>query len=34
MFNAEDGENEPDWVTTEKKHFTESRDINKVCDWK
>ncbi|XP_056609886.1 reticulocalbin-3 isoform X1 [Triplophysa dalaica] len=29
MFNAEDGENEPDWVTTEKKHFTESRDINK-----
>ncbi|XP_026061942.1 reticulocalbin-1-like isoform X1 [Carassius auratus] len=29
MFNAENGENEPDWVTTEKKHFSEFRDMNK-----
>ncbi|KAI7803376.1 reticulocalbin-3 isoform X2 [Triplophysa rosa] len=29
MFNAEDGENEPDWVTTEKKHFSDFRDVNK-----
>ncbi|XP_051572727.1 reticulocalbin-1-like [Myxocyprinus asiaticus] len=29
MFSAEDGESEPDWVTTEKKHFSEFRDINK-----
>lgn len=29
MFNAENGEDEPDWVTTEKKHFSEFRDMNK-----
>ncbi|XP_051570555.1 reticulocalbin-1-like isoform X2 [Myxocyprinus asiaticus] len=29
MFTPEDGESEPDWVTTEKKHFSEIRDINK-----
>uniref|UniRef100_A0A8C1PJG1 Reticulocalbin 3, EF-hand calcium binding domain n=1 Tax=Cyprinus carpio TaxID=7962 RepID=A0A8C1PJG1_CYPCA len=29
MFTPEDGENEPDWVTTEKKHFSEFRDMNK-----
>lgn len=31
MFSPENGENEPDWVTTEKKHFSEFRDMNKVC---
>ncbi len=31
MFSSENGENEPDWVTTEKKHFSEFRDMNKVC---
>lgn len=30
MFTPEDGESEPDWVQTEKKHFTEFRDMNKV----
>lgn len=29
MFSSENGENEPDWVTTEKKHFSEFRDMNK-----
>lgn len=29
MFTPEDGESEPDWVQTEKKHFTEFRDMNK-----
>ncbi|XP_051989060.1 calumenin-like [Xyrauchen texanus] len=29
MFIPEDGESEPDWITTEKKHFSEIRDINK-----
>ncbi|XP_034751023.1 reticulocalbin-3 [Etheostoma cragini] len=41
MFNPEDGEREPDWVTTERKHFSEFRDANKdgyldaaeVADW-
>ncbi|KAA8584802.1 hypothetical protein FQN60_003496, partial [Etheostoma spectabile] len=41
MFTPEDGEREPDWVTTEKKHFAEFRDANKdgyldaaeVADW-
>lgn len=28
MFAPEDGESEPDWVLTEKKHFTEFRDTN------
>lgn len=31
MFTPENGENEPDWVTKEKKHFSEFRDMNKVC---
>ena len=30
MFTPEDGEKEPDWVVTERKHFTEFRDVNKV----
>lgn len=30
MYTPEDGEAEPDWVQTEKKHFAEFRDINKV----
>lgn len=30
MFTPEGGENEPDWVSTEKKHFSEFRDVNKV----
>ena len=30
MFTPDDGESEPDWVLTEKKHFTEIRDMNKV----
>ncbi|XP_035626560.1 reticulocalbin-3 isoform X2 [Oncorhynchus keta] len=29
MFTPENGESEPDWVLTEKKHFTEIRDTNK-----
>lgn len=29
MFNPEEGETEPDWVTTEKKQFSEFRDMNK-----
>ncbi|XP_058627297.1 reticulocalbin-3 isoform X1 [Onychostoma macrolepis] len=29
MFTSENGEDEPDWVTTEKKHFSEFRDMNK-----
>ncbi|KAJ8402561.1 hypothetical protein AAFF_G00366440 [Aldrovandia affinis] len=29
MFNPEDGESEPEWVTTEKKQFAEFRDLNK-----
>lgn len=32
MYTAEDGESEPDWVQTEKKHFSEIRDTNKVKD--
>ncbi|XP_018619939.2 reticulocalbin-3 isoform X1 [Scleropages formosus] len=29
MFSPEDGESEPEWVQTEKKHFSEFRDTNK-----
>ncbi|KAJ8347333.1 hypothetical protein SKAU_G00287340 [Synaphobranchus kaupii] len=29
MFTSEDGETEPEWVTTEKKQFVEFRDLNK-----
>ncbi|XP_031148434.1 reticulocalbin-3 isoform X1 [Sander lucioperca] len=29
MFTPEDGESEPDWVHTERKHFSEFRDANK-----
>ncbi|XP_061829784.1 reticulocalbin-3 isoform X1 [Nerophis lumbriciformis] len=29
MYTPEDGESEPEWVQTEKKHFTEMRDANK-----
>ncbi|XP_078141043.1 reticulocalbin-3 isoform X2 [Centroberyx gerrardi] len=29
MFTPENGESEPDWVQTEKKHFSEFRDANK-----
>ncbi|XP_078125253.1 reticulocalbin-3 isoform X1 [Sander vitreus] len=29
MFIPEDGESEPDWVHTERKHFSEFRDANK-----
>ncbi|XP_063047214.1 reticulocalbin-3 isoform X2 [Engraulis encrasicolus] len=29
MYSPEAGENEPDWVQTERKHFSEFRDINK-----
>ncbi|KAG9329476.1 hypothetical protein JZ751_015163 [Albula glossodonta] len=29
MFSPEDGESEPEWVTTEKKQFLEFRDMNK-----
>ncbi|XP_051796886.1 reticulocalbin-3 isoform X1 [Acanthochromis polyacanthus] len=29
MFSPEDGESEPDWVQTERKHFSEFRDTNK-----
>lgn len=31
MFTPEEGESEPEWVTTERKHFSEYRDLNKVC---
>lgn len=31
MFTPEEGESEPEWVTTERKHFSEYRDNNKVC---
>lgn len=30
MFTPEDGESEPEWVITERKHFAEFRDTNKV----
>lgn len=30
MFTPEEGESEPEWVTTERKHFSEYRDMNKV----
>lgn len=30
MFTPEEGESEPDWVQTEKKQFSEFRDLNKV----
>ncbi len=30
MYTPENGESEPDWVQTEKKHFSECRDANKV----
>ncbi|KAM6913729.1 reticulocalbin-3 isoform 1-T1 [Lycodopsis pacificus] len=29
MYTSEDGDDEPDWVHTEKKHFSEFRDANK-----
>ncbi|XP_068580861.1 reticulocalbin-3 isoform X2 [Cebidichthys violaceus] len=29
MYTSEDGDSEPDWVQTEKKHFSEFRDANK-----
>ncbi|XP_061740167.1 calumenin-like isoform X2 [Nerophis ophidion] len=29
IYTPEDGESEPEWVQTEKKHFTEMRDANK-----
>ncbi|XP_061892468.1 reticulocalbin-3 isoform X2 [Entelurus aequoreus] len=29
MYTPEDGESEPEWIQTEKKHFTEMRDANK-----
>ncbi|KAI5097005.1 reticulocalbin-3 precursor [Silurus meridionalis] len=29
MFTREEGEREPEWVTTERNHFTEYRDTNK-----
>ncbi|XP_061159014.1 reticulocalbin-3 isoform X2 [Syngnathus typhle] len=29
MYTPEDGESEPEWVQTEKKHFTDFRDVNK-----
>ncbi|XP_007251119.1 reticulocalbin-3 isoform X2 [Astyanax mexicanus] len=29
MYTSEDGENEPEWVNTEKKQFSEFRDVNK-----
>ncbi|XP_053708669.1 reticulocalbin-3 isoform X2 [Synchiropus splendidus] len=28
MFTPEEGESEPDWVLTERKHFSEFRDVN------
>lgn len=31
MFTPEEGESEPEWVATERKHFSEYRDANKVC---
>lgn len=30
MYTSEDAGGEPDWVQTEKKHFSEFRDANKV----
>lgn len=30
MYTPESGESEPEWVQTEKKHFIEIRDANKV----
>lgn len=30
MYTPENGESEPDWVKTERKHFSEFRDANKV----
>lgn len=30
MFTPENSESEPDWVKTEKNHFVEFRDTNKV----
>lgn len=30
MYTPENGESEPDWVQTERKHFSEFRDANKV----
>lgn len=30
MYTPENGESEPDWVQTEKKHFSEFRDTDKV----
>lgn len=29
MYSVDDGEVEPDWIQTERKHFSEFRDINK-----
>lgn len=34
MYTSENGESEPDWVQTEKKHFSEFRDTNKVKEQK
>lgn len=33
MYTPEEGESEPEWVQTEKKHFTDLRDANKVWGW-
>ena len=30
MFTPENGEKEPDWVLTERQHFHQIRDENKV----
>ena len=30
MYTSENGEKEPEWVITERKHFYEFRDENKV----
>lgn len=30
MYTSENGEKEPDWVQTERTHFSEFRDTNKV----
>ena len=30
MYTPENGEKEPEWVITERKHFYEFRDENKV----
>lgn len=32
MYTQEDSESEPDWVQTERKQFSDFRDINKVKD--